>query len=82
MSGVGLIGTIIVGALAGWLASRFTGTGTGLLANIALGIVGAMVFALLGGFIGISAHGWIGNLIGGTIGAVVLIAAYRALKKT
>ncbi|MCF8589227.1 GlsB/YeaQ/YmgE family stress response membrane protein [Gordonia liuliyuniae] len=46
---VGWIGYIIIGGLAGWLASKLTGADArmGILANIAVGIVGA----LLGGYI-------------------------------
>ncbi|MFR3729824.1 GlsB/YeaQ/YmgE family stress response membrane protein [Lacrimispora sp.] len=53
---MGIIGWLIIGALAGWLASMVTGNNEkmGALANIVVGIIG--------GFIG----GFIMNLLGGT----------------
>ncbi len=48
LTGVGAIGYIIIGGLAGWLASKIvSGGGSGILLDIVIGIVGA----LLGGFI-------------------------------
>lgn len=80
MAGVGLIGTIIIGILAGWIAERFTNSNHGLLTNLVLGVLGAVVFGWIGGRLGLQVHGWVGNLIGGVIGAVVLILGYRALR--
>ena len=45
MAGVGIIGTIIIGLLAGWLAERFTRSDHGLLTNLILGVVGAVALA-------------------------------------
>jgi len=46
---MGIIGWIILGGLAGWIASMFVGTNKeqGMLANIIVGIVGGV----LGGFV-------------------------------
>jgi uncharacterized membrane protein YeaQ/YmgE (transglycosylase-associated protein family) len=40
---IGWIAAIIIGGLAGWFAEMFMKSGTGILANIVLGIVGAAV---------------------------------------
>jgi uncharacterized membrane protein YeaQ/YmgE (transglycosylase-associated protein family) len=40
---IGWIAAIIIGGLAGWLAEMFMKSGTGVLTNIVLGIVGAAV---------------------------------------
>jgi uncharacterized membrane protein YeaQ/YmgE (transglycosylase-associated protein family) len=47
--GIGILGWIIIGALAGWIASKIMGTDAqeGEMANIVIGIAGA----LLGGFL-------------------------------
>lgn len=82
MSGVGFFGTIIIGLLAGWLAERFTKADHGLLKNLVLGVLGAVVAGWLAGRLGIFLHGWIDNLIGGTLGAVALILIYRQLKSS
>ena len=73
-----LIGWIILGGIAGWIASMITGRNDqmGCITNIAAGIVGAML------------GGWLYSLIGGTgvisfnlvslivavVGAVVVLA--------
>ncbi len=49
MQGVGWIAAIIIGGLAGWLAEQFMKSNMGVLMNIILGIVGAVVAnAILG----------------------------------
>lgn len=74
---LGLVG----GGLAGWAASHLMKTGTGLIANIAMGIAGSFVAQLVLGLVGVHFSGFIGNIIAGFIGAVGLIYGYRALQK-
>lgn len=81
MEGVGWIGAIIVGGIAGWLAEQFMKSNLGLLMNIILGIVGAALASALFGLVGIQFGGWIGYLIAGFIGAVILIAIGRAIRR-
>ncbi len=81
MAGVGIIGTIIIGLLAGWLAERFTKSDHGLLTNLVLGVLGAVVFGWVVRQLGFFPVGWIANLIGGTIGAIALIVGYRQFKR-
>lgn len=79
--GIGIIGAIIVGGLAGWIASMIMKADTGLLANIGLGIVGAVLLNLILGAIGIyAANAWLPQLIVGLIGACILIWGYRQIK--
>ncbi len=80
MDGVGIIGTIIIGMLAGWIAERFTASDHGLLTNLVLGVLGAVVFGWIAGHLGVQTVGWVANLVGGVIGAVVLILGYRAIR--
>lgn len=82
MAAHGIIVWIIIGAVAGWLAGLLVkGSGFGLLADIAVGIVGAFVGGWLAGLLGIGAGaGLIGSIIVATIGAVVLLLALRAIK--
>ena len=82
MEGIGWFAAIIVGALAGWIAEKIMKADHGLLTNIILGIDGALVLnfilvAVAGGTLG----GWIGQLIVGVIGACLLIAGYRAVRR-
>lgn len=81
--GVGFFMALIIGAIAGWLAEKFTRSDMGLLSNIAMGIVGAVVGNLLLRLIGVGpAYGFIGNLLSATIGAIIVIMIYRAVTGT
>jgi uncharacterized membrane protein YeaQ/YmgE (transglycosylase-associated protein family) len=78
--GVGFIMAIVIGAVAGWLAEKFTRSDHGLLMNIIMGIIGAVVANFVLRLIGIGpATGWIGNLIAATVGAIIIITIYRAV---
>jgi len=81
MEGVGWIMAIIIGALAGWIAEKMMKAEHGLLINIILGIVGAVVgnFILMLIF-GATMGGIIGQLIVAVIGACLLIFIYRAIR--
>jgi len=69
---MGLIVTIILGALIGWIASMIMKTNMGLIADIIAGIVGSAI----GGFI-FGSHGLIGQIIVGVIGACILIGVVK-----
>ena len=72
-AGVGWIAAIIIGGIAGWLAEKFMKSNMGLIMNIVLGIVGAAIASAILSYFGIVLGGWIGYLISGFIGAVLLI---------
>lgn len=78
---IGWFAAIIVGGLAGWLAEQFTRSDHGILTNIILGIVGAIVANALLGLLDIRFAGWLGYLVAGFIGACILIALKRMLKR-
>ena len=83
--GVGWIGTLFIGALAGIIADKVMKTNHGLLMNIIIGIVGSYIGAFLANLLGIQLgeifSGWFwGNLIVAAIGAVVLIWALRLVR--
>ena len=79
---VGWIAAIIIGGVAGWLAEQFMKSDMGILMNIVLGIIGAAVASAILGFFGVHLGGWIGYLIAGFIGAVLLIWIVRAVRGT
>lgn len=80
--GIGLIGAIIIGGLAGWIASMIMDADTGLFANIGLGIVGAVVLNFILSLFDIyAADAWLPQLIVGLIGACLLIWAWRAVRR-
>jgi uncharacterized membrane protein YeaQ/YmgE (transglycosylase-associated protein family) len=76
-----LIVTLIIGGVVGWLASLIMKTGAqmGIIANIVVGIIGAVLGFWLAGALGIVAVGSVGAWIISIIGAVVLIAILKAL---
>ena len=82
LNGVGFLGAIIIGGLAGWLAERFMRSDMGLIMNIILGIIGAALLNFLLGVFGIyTGTGLLVYLIVGFIGACILIALGRAIKR-
>ncbi len=78
---VGWIAAIIIGGLAGWIASTFMKSDTGILLNVILGIIGAAVASFLFGLLGVSFGGWVGYLAAGVVGACILIWGARAVRR-
>jgi len=78
-----LLWFILIGLAAGWLAGQFMqGGGFGVVGDILLGVVGAVVGGFLFHQLGLSAGGGlIGALIVATIGAVVLLFLVRMVKR-
>jgi len=82
MEGIGLIMTLVIGGIAGWLAGNILkGRSFGLLVNIVLGIVGAFIGNYAFGLVGIAAAGLIGQLVAATIGALILLFVVGLFKK-
>jgi uncharacterized membrane protein YeaQ/YmgE (transglycosylase-associated protein family) len=76
----GLIAWILVGLIAGWLASVVMGRGGyGVIGDIIVGLVGAILGGWLFSLVGVGAGGLIGSIIVAFVGAVVLILLLRAL---
>lgn len=75
---------IIFGALVGWIASLIMKTDAeqGAIANIVIGIVGAVVGGFLWRtFTGDEADSWLGQLIIAIVGAIIVIAVWRAIHR-
>ena len=73
---------ILIGIAAGWLAGQLLrGGGYGLVGDLIVGVIGALLGGWLFGLAGIAAAGLIGQLVVATIGAVVLILLLRLIKK-
>jgi uncharacterized membrane protein YeaQ/YmgE (transglycosylase-associated protein family) len=81
MHGVGWLGAIIIGGIAGWIAEKVMESPMGLIANILLGIAGALVLnAILAAFHVIPPTGWLGQLVVGAVGAILLIWLWRLIR--
>ena len=77
-----MIGTIILGLLAGWITGLvMRGSGYGVIADIILGLVGAVVGRWIFHAAGIRAVGSVGHLITAVVGAIVLVAIVHALSR-
>ncbi|MCX5479818.1 GlsB/YeaQ/YmgE family stress response membrane protein [Kaistia geumhonensis] len=74
MSGVGIFMTIVIGILAGWIASRTMGRRHGLIVNLIVGLIGSWIGAILAStFNLVPEPGFVGSLVVSTIGAIVLL---------
>ena len=78
-----IVGWIVFGAIAGWLAHLLTGRGGGLITNIVVGIIGAFI----GGFL-MSYFGHVGvtgfnlhSFFVAVLGAVVLLVVVGLIKR-
>ncbi|GGF94739.1 membrane protein [Rhodococcoides trifolii] len=83
MLGLGIIGWIIIGGLAGWIGSKIMKTDAqqGIILNIVVGIVGG----LLGGFllrvlgVDVQGGGLIFSFITCLVGAIILLFIVKAV---
>ena len=73
---------LIVGAFAGWIAGLVVqGTGFGLVGNIVVGILGAIVAGWLFPRLNVSlARGIVGSIINAAVGAVILLVVLRLIR--
>ncbi len=78
-----LIVLLLVGLVAGWLAGTIVrGAGFGIIADMAIGIVGAFFGTWLLGMFGIFiGGGLIAAIVNATIGAVVLLAIVGLIRR-
>ena len=71
----GIIGWIIVGLAAGWLASTIMKRKGSLLTNVLLGLVGSIIGGVLFSLLGLEGGGNIlGSILVATVGAIVILA--------
>ena len=75
---------ILIGLAAGWLAGQLMkGGGFGVVGDIVIGVIGALLGGFLFRFFGVHAGGGLlGALIVATIGAIVLLFLLRLIKRT
>ena len=75
LTSVGWIGYIIIGAIAGWIAGKIVkGGGSGILMNIVIGVIGALIGGfLLSFFLDTAGGGWWFTLFTAILGSVILL---------
>ena len=72
---------LLIGLIAGWLAGRIMkGKGFGLVGNLIVGVIGALLGGFLFSLIGLKAVGLVGALIAAVVGAIVLIWLLSLIK--
>ena len=78
-----IIGTLIIGAIAGWLGSKlFKGSSLGLVGNIVIGVIGSFVGSWTLGKLGVSlGSGWTGSILTGAIGAIIILFLFNLIFK-
>lgn len=82
---MGIIGWIIIGGLAGWIASKIMNTDAqqGIILNIVVGIVGALLGGFLLGLFGVdmAGSGLIASFLTALVGACILLFVVKAVTK-
>lgn len=74
MNEVSIVGAVVIGVLAGWIAEQVMGREHGLLTNLVVGIVGAFLGAVAASALNIGFAGFWGSLAVSTFGAIILLA--------
>ncbi len=78
----GILVILVVGLIAGWLAGQIVrGCGMGIIADLALGIVGAFVGSWLLPKVGlVLGSGLLAEIVNATIGAIILLLVVRLIQ--
>jgi len=79
---VGVLSWIIIGLIAGWLATRILGGRGSLLHHLAIGLIGAIVGGTLFTKLSVAVRpDFFGSLITATIGAIIFLLIWRAIRR-
>lgn len=81
---VGWIGYIIIGGLAGWIASKFMGTDKqmGIILNVVVGVIGAWIGGYLLSLAFETANwGWFLTFLTALLGATILLWIVKKVKR-
>lgn len=82
---MGWIATLVLGGIAGWLASMVMGRNAsmGIFWNIVVGVIGGMIGSGIGNVTGFLStdSGWVMYLITAVIGAVVLLGVVNLVQR-
>ena len=71
---------LMVGLLTGWISSLLVqGRGMGIILDMAVGIVGAVIGGFLAGELGIAIHGFFSALAMSILGAALFLMVLRAM---
>jgi uncharacterized membrane protein YeaQ/YmgE (transglycosylase-associated protein family) len=78
---MGLLLTLIIGGVVGWLASILMKTNAqmGILANVVVGIIGSFLGTAVANALNVAPHGELGAWVVAVLGAALLIGILRGL---
>ncbi|MEW6543598.1 MAG: GlsB/YeaQ/YmgE family stress response membrane protein [Nitrospirota bacterium] len=73
---------LLIGLLAGWIAGKLMkGKGFGLVGNLVVGALGALVGGFLFDVLGFTAYGFAASLVMAVVGAIVLLVLVGFIKR-
>jgi uncharacterized membrane protein YeaQ/YmgE (transglycosylase-associated protein family) len=79
---VAVLITVVIGAIAGWLAGTIMKGGSlGLVPNIVVGVIGAFLFSYLFGSLHLIDMAYVNEIVAGTLGAMLLLFGINVFKK-
>ncbi len=81
---MGIIAWLLLGLVAGWIANMLMSSGRGgLVADLVLGVVGALVGGFLGSVLfGLDVTGFnIQSVLIAIVGAIIVVGIYRAITR-
>ncbi len=77
-----IIWFLLIGLAAGWLAGHLVkGRGFGLVENLVVGVIGALIGGFVFNQLGVSTGGMLGSLISATVGAVILLFLLKLIRR-
>lgn len=80
MDGTGIIGFVVIGLIAGYVADRLHETGRGLFSHLVVGIIGALIGGIVASAIVVPPPaGFVANLVVATLGAIIFLYVLRKL---
>lgn len=81
MHGIGILGVVLVGMVAGWIATRVLGRRQGLFANLLVGLAGALLGGWIADLLDVRFGGVLGGLAVATVGAILLLSVLTLLRR-
>lgn len=81
MSGIGILTAIIVGIMAGWIAEQVMHRRHGLITNLIVGMIGALLGGFVAGLLGVGFAGFWSSLLVSTLGAIALLAIVNMVRR-
>jgi uncharacterized membrane protein YeaQ/YmgE (transglycosylase-associated protein family) len=81
MHGIGLLGVVLVGLLAGWIAGRVLGRRLSPFDTLPIGLLGALIGGLIAHALDIHFGGLIGGLAIATVGATLLLGVLALVRR-